>query len=400
MPHSAAPFPHPAPGTNRIARTTPRARAAFARVALAGVAFARVVIAGVAFAGAGLLGGCLERTQPTVENGARPVQAVRVVLAPQGESRQYPGIVRPRHEADIGFRAGGRIVSRSVDAGAHVTQGQELARLDPADLLLAMRAAEADLAAAQATLTMTLSDAQRSRTLTSQGWNAAAADEVKQAAAKSAIQKVASANAALSLARNKLDYAVLRAPAAGTVTAALVDPGTVVAEGQPVLRVAEAGALEAEVALPESMLPDAAREGASVSLWARPDIRIAARLRELSPTADPRLRTYTARYTLADPPDWIAIGMTATVQLASGGGAPVANLPSAAISDRGDGPMVWVVDPQSGTITARRVGLMGLRQDHTLVSGLKDGELVVGMGVQKLDPAARVRVADIRPITE
>jgi hypothetical protein len=34
------------------------------------------------------------------------------------------------------------------------------------------------------------------------------------------------------------------------------------------------------------------------------------------------------------------------------------------------------------------------------VSGLSDGDMVVALGVQKLDPAARVRVADIRPATE
>lgn len=347
-----------------------------------------------------LLGACLERSQPSVENTVRPIQAVRVVLAPAEESRQVSGVIKPRHEADIGFRAGGRMVVRLVDAGSRVKAGQELARLDPADLQLAVRAAEADLAASEAMLVQTTSDAQRSRTLTNQGWNAAATDEVKQATAKSAIQKVASANAGLSLARNRLDYAVLRAPYDGVVTAAVSDPGTVVAEGQPVMRIAEAGTLEAEVPLPEAMLPEANRSGTTVTLWARPDARIHAKLRELSPTADPRLRTYTARYALVDAPAWLAIGMTATVTLSSGKPDLVAAIPSAALSDRGDGPIVWIVDPRSGMLSTRRVQITGLRQDRTLVTGLQAGELVVGMGVQKLDPAARVRVADIRPLVE
>jgi hypothetical protein len=42
----------------------------------------------------------------------RPVQAVRVSLAPASESRSLAGIVRPRHEADIGFRVGGRLIAR------------------------------------------------------------------------------------------------------------------------------------------------------------------------------------------------------------------------------------------------------------------------------------------------
>ncbi|HEX3350572.1 MAG TPA: efflux RND transporter periplasmic adaptor subunit [Acetobacteraceae bacterium] len=347
-----------------------------------------------------LLGACFERTQPTVEIVPRPVQALRVALAPEHADRVYAGVIQPRREADIGFRAGGRVTERLVDMGARVIAGQELARLDPVDLALAVHSAEADLAAAEANLVQTQSDAMRSHTLAGQGWQAAETDEVKQAAARIAIQKVASTQAALTLARNKQDYATLRAPADGVVTAALADPGTVVTEGQPVLRIAETGVLEAAIALPEAALPLAGKPGASVTFWARPDTRLSAKLRELSPVADPKLRTYAARYTLPDAPAWLAIGMTATVHLADGNASPVAMLPAAALLDRGNGPMVWVIDPATNRLRVQPVALIGMRQDRAIVGGLSDGALVVGMGVQKLDPDAAVRVADIRPATE
>src|SRR5271165_5883369 len=97
-----------------------------------------------------VLAACFERAQPSVENAVRPVQAVRVVLASDSESRAFAGTIRPRHEADVGFRAAGRMLSRDVDMGARVTAGQVLARLDPNDLALAVRSAEADLASAEA----------------------------------------------------------------------------------------------------------------------------------------------------------------------------------------------------------------------------------------------------------
>ena len=78
-----------------------------------------------------LLGGCFERTVAKVDDVVRPVQVLRVVLAPADAARGYAGTIRPRREADIGFRAGGRIIAREVDLGAHVTAGQVLARLDP-----------------------------------------------------------------------------------------------------------------------------------------------------------------------------------------------------------------------------------------------------------------------------
>jgi RND family efflux transporter MFP subunit len=329
----------------------------------------------------------------------RPVQAVRVVIAADTDSQSFAGTIRPRREAELGFRAAGRMASREVDVGARVHAGQVLARLDPSDLALSLRGAEADLAAAEAVCVQAQADAARSAALREKGWVSAAADEAKQAAARSDAERVNSARAVLAQARNKLDYADLRAPADGVVTAAIADPGTVVAEGQAVLRLAEAGDPEAEVALPEQALPDAARPGASVSLWARPDLKLRATLRELSPSADGKLRTYVARYTIADAPPWLALGMSATLHLPGAASDPVATLPAAAVIDRGQGPMVWTVG-DAGALAARPIQVRRLQQDRVVVTGLRDGDLVVALGVQKLDPGARVRVADIRPATE
>jgi multidrug efflux system membrane fusion protein len=346
-----------------------------------------------------LLGGCFERTQASVDTAPRPVQVVRVALADDTEARAYAGTIRPRHEADIGFRAGGRILSREVDVGARVTAGQILARLDSTDLSLAVRSAEADLSAAEAQAVQAVADATRSAKLRADGWVSAAADEMKQAAARAATERVASARAALALARNRLDYAALRSPGDGVIIAVLRDRGSVVAEGEPVLRLAETGPLEIEVHLPEQTLPDAALPGATATLWARPDHPIAAHLREIAPAADGRLRTYTARYVLDDAPDWIALGMTATLRLPSPTGERVAILPAAALLDRGDGPMVWTVTPDGG-LAAHKVALIRIERGRAVVVGLTDGEQVVALGAQKLDPAARVRIADIRPGTE
>jgi RND family efflux transporter MFP subunit len=345
------------------------------------------------------LGACFERTQASVEDAIRPVQVVRVALTDDATERLYAGVVRPRREADVAFRAGGRIATREVDVGAHVTAGQVLARLDPADLTLAVRSAEADLASATAQAEQATADSARSTKLRAQGWVAAAGDEQKQAAARAAVERVASTRAALALARNKLAYAELRAPADGLVTAVVRDRGTVVGESDTVLRLAEAGPPEAEVQLPEQALPDAARPGATVTLWAQPDAPIPATLRELAPAADGKLRTYTARYVLSAAPAWVALGMTATLHLPGAHAQRLATLPAAALIDRGQGPMVWTVQ-DGGTLAAHPVELRRLEQDRVVVAGLAGGEQVVAVGGQKLDPAARVRVADTRPATE
>ncbi|MCC6719079.1 MAG: efflux RND transporter periplasmic adaptor subunit [Acetobacteraceae bacterium] len=337
------------------------------------------------------LGGCFERAEATVDHPVRPVLATVVQPAQEEAPRRYPGVIRPRREADVGFRAAGRIVAREVDVGARVTAGQALARLDDADIALGVRAAEADLASAEAQAALATAEAGRSRTLAAGGWASAAADDQRQAAARSAKQRVLAARAARALARNRLEHAVLRAPVDGVVTAVLADRGTVVDEGQPVLRLADARGLEVEVQLPETALGDARRAAAEVSLWADPDATIPAHLRELAAAATPGLRLYAARFTLAAPPAWLAIGMSATVSLRATVPEGLASVPAAALVDRGQGAMVWVI--AGDAVVARPVQIMSLGRDHAVVSGVAPGATIVALGGHKLDPAARVRIA-------
>jgi hypothetical protein len=54
-------------------------------------------------------------------------------------------------------------------------------------------------------------------------------------------------------------------------------------------------------------------------------------------------RTYAARFTIDDPDDTVALGMTATVTLSRARDSLFAKLPLAAILNRGNGPSVYIV---------------------------------------------------------
>jgi len=325
----------------------------------------------------------------------RPVQVAEVVLAPAASAVAYTGTVRARHEVDLGFRAGGRIAERLVEVGESVVAGQPLARLDPADLALALRSAEADLASAEAQSRQAANDAARSRALLAAGHVAAAFDDQRQATARATAERVASARAALALAQNRLSYATLVAPKAGVVTAMLAEAGQVVTEGMAVLRLADPSARELVVRVPEAGLAALRDQQASVRFWARPEAALHATLREVSPQADAALRTWTARFAMPDAPDWVALGMTGTVRLVREE-APVATLPLAALHDRGRGPMVWRVLPD-GRIEAVPVRVRSLGEEVVQVSGpLDPGQQVVAIGPQLLDPDSRVRVVSTR----
>src|SRR5438105_3873593 len=281
---------------------------------------------------------------PAGSEPERPVQVQRVTFQSNGASHEFVGVVRARHETDLAFRVAGKITVRMVSVGDRVRAGDVIARLDRQDFQLQVESAQAEFSAATSNLTQASADEQRYATLKARGYAAIADYDRKKAAKDEAEGRLERAQRALDLARNQLGYAALAADADGVITATLAEPGQVVAVGQPVVRLARHGEMEAVVALPETWLGEARESRATVGLWSGPQRQFAARLRELSPQADPMTRTYAARFTIEQPDDAVALGMTATVTLSHAADAPVAKLPLSAILNRGTGPSVYVVD--------------------------------------------------------
>jgi len=195
-------------------------------------------------------------------------------------------------------------------------------------------------------------------------------------------------------------HAVLRAASPGVVTTLLAEAGQVVAEGQPVLRLANPAERELVVQVPETTLAGLAPgDVATAAFWSRPEeAPMPVRLRELSPQAETALRTYAARFSLPEgAPDWVALGMTGTVRFAAAAeAAPVATLPLSALHDRGQGPMVWKVE--GGRLRAVPVEVVALGEVTATLRapGLAPGDRVVALGPQLLDPAQPVRVVQTR----
>jgi RND family efflux transporter MFP subunit len=343
-----------------------------------------------------LLAACDDHAASATAKPARPVQVQRVAFENENATREFVGVVRARYETDLGFRVAGKMVSRVVNVGDRVHIGDVVARLDPQDLKLQVESAEAEFAAATSSLQQAASDLERYTTLKTRGWTSIADFDRKKAAKDEAEGRLERAKRAVDLAHNQLDYSELKADADGVITATLAEPGQVVAIGQPVVRLAHRGEKEAVVALPETWLAEARSSKATVQLWSAPGRNFTARLRELSPQADAMTRTYAARFTIDNPDDSVALGMTATVTLSLAADVPVARLPLAAILNRGTGPSVYVVD-RSGALQLRPVKVASFTEDTALVtSGVSSGDRIVKLGVQKLDGGERVRAIDER----
>lgn len=323
----------------------------------------------------------------------RPVRTMTATLAPLDEPTRYAAVIKPRVEADLGFRVAGKVTARLVEVGARVTAGQPLATLDPADLQLQARAAQAQLASAKADAENARVDYLRYEQLKQGEWTTAQERDRRKTLLDKADAKVREVEASLNVLLNSLQYASLTADGSGVVTATLVEPGQVVTAGQPAVRIARDGELEAVANIPEHRLAALSDQRLTVELWSRPGVAIDARLREVAPEADAAVRTFQVRATLINPPDAAQLGMTATLSAQSRDAAPVVRLPLTALTQYDGKASVWVVEPGENRLSQRPVTVAAyVGDDAVLSAGLQNGERVVTAGTHKLTAGEKVRL--------
>jgi RND family efflux transporter MFP subunit len=323
----------------------------------------------------------------------RPVLLAPVVVGHTADMAVFSGEVKPRHEADLGFRIPGKIVERRVDVGTAVKRGQPLARLDPADTSLQAQAAQAAVAAAQTEHALAQAELRRYEDLFRQRFVSASALDQKQAAMKAAAARLAQAQANLQVSRNQAGYTTLIAPDDGVVTALNAELGQVVVAGQPVMKLAHTDEREVAIAVPEGRIDELKQaQHLAVVLAADPARRYAGRVREISPSVDPVTRTFAVRIAVPQADAALAFGMTANVVAQAPGEGDSALVPLASIYHQPDGkPAVWLYDPGTQQVSLRGVALVAYREDGALVRGLADGKWIVAAGVNKLQPGQVVR---------
>jgi RND family efflux transporter MFP subunit len=345
----------------------------------------------VAVCVAAALAGCSHQPPP------EPLRAVRTVQIRYDKTRdtdRYFGAVQARYEVDQAFRVGGKVMSRKVDVGQKVRQGEVIAVLDDTDYKLAVEAAQQQVAAAQAQARQAQSDRERLNALKVDGSVSPSDDEKAQSNAQTTRATAEAEARKLELARNRLEYTTLRASQDGVVTSVRFEVGQVVAEGQPIVSIAKEQEPEIVVNVPEDRLASFKSSRFKATLMSAPDDSFEVTLRELSPQAASTTRTFRARLKPATPRP-LPLGASATLlvehPIAQSGAAAI---PASAITQDKGQPAVWVVRPAGGepvgTVQLLDVSVHAYRNDEVLVSGPAAGELVVTAGVQKMAPGLKV----------
>lgn len=346
----------------------------------------------------------LSACHPREAAAPAPKPVVALAVHPDGRPpvASLPCQIEARYSNVLSFRVAGKIVDRLVRLGDSVKAGQVVARLDAADARKNVVSAQAQLDAAEHRLVYAKQQLDRDHAQAQENLIAPTQWEQTQDAYASALAQRDSARAQLALAADQLAYTTLTADHAGVITEENADTGQNVTAGQAVYNLAWSGDVDAVCDAPEHILSAlAVGRPAKVTLPALPGKTFPARVREVSPSADPQSRTYRVKLTLQAADAALRLGMTAVVAFDSvdEASAHVFTLPATALFHDGQRPAVWIVRAGADTLQLRPVTVV--RYDERTISisgGLHDGERVVLQGVHTVSAGERVRaVAPLHP---
>lgn len=354
--------------------------------------------------------------------GSRPpevqVAAARAAGGRTAALLNASGYVTARVRATVAAKITGRVVEVLVDEGMRVEAGQVLARLDESDVRARLAAAVAERDAALAaigelevSLANALRELGRQQELEREGVTTAQSLDAARTLAESlrarlerARKQVASAEAAIGIARQDLDNCVVRAPFAGVAVSKDAQVGEMVSPVSAggsftrtgISTVVDMTSLEIEVDVNESYIARVQPgQRVEATLDAYPDWRIPASVRTVIPTADRQKATVKVRiaFDRLDPRILPDMGVKVAFLAAEEQGeapAAAAVIPRSAVRQDGGSPMVFVL--RDGKVERRAVTLGAARGGEVeVLAGVVPGDRLVVEGPTNLRDGQKVR---------
>jgi RND family efflux transporter MFP subunit len=340
-----------------------------------------ISLAILAAAGPGL-GACSGRGAANTVDPARAVHVTRVQMATLDNTLRVVGLLTPKDEERLSFKAGGLIETIKVEEGQAVKTGQVLALLKQTEIGASVEQARQAAAKAQRDLT-------RAKALLADG--VTTEEQVQDLTTAFDV-----ATAALSGTEFNAAHTRIVAPADGVVLRKLAEANEVVQAGQIVLVLG--GARRGWVVRVGLADRDAVRvhlgDTARIEFDAWPGQSFAGRVSNIASAADTGTGTFTVEVQLDPGGARFAQGLVAKVALRPQGAGEVMVIPVQAVVEANDKEAgVFVLDEAQQIVhrVSIQIGRMNGSRIEVL-SGVAVGAPVVTDGAAFLENGEKVRV--------
>ncbi|MDF1583818.1 MAG: efflux RND transporter periplasmic adaptor subunit [Methyloprofundus sp.] len=317
-----------------------------------------------------------------------PIRTVRVEAVSANTAlmqRRFTGRIDAVSTVDLSFQVPGRLIKLPAKEGVFIAKGSVIAALDQNDFRLAVEQAKAQFDLAKLDLT-------RKRNLLQSG-------SLPKVMLDQAETSYKLTQVALETAQRNQSYTQIIAPFDALLSQRLIDNYTNVGAHQPIVRVQDLTELRVRINIPENMvsLLERASDFKAEGIFKdRPEQRFPLSYREHMTEASSVAQTYEVIFGLSRKEhQQVLPGMTVIVIIsqAESRDAPQLAIPVSAIDyDEQGAARVWVFNPQTETVSARKVILGTIKkQKIPVLSGLQQDEQIVTAGAHLLREGISVR---------
>jgi len=338
---------------------------------------------------------CKEKTEIVEE--IRAIKTITVSEQATEQVRRFSGIVAAVDSSGLSFQVGGQVVSVEVDIGDRVKKDQVLAVLDEEPYQLDQNAAEAELVKAKANVVNTQSEYERQKRVYEQGAGAKSDLDTAEYNYKAARSAVNFQIARLDQAKRNLRKTKLISPYDGTIAWRAVNPNEEVKVGQKVFEINATGALEVQLAVPETTIDRIhIDDPATITFPTLPGETANGRISFIG-SAAVKANAFPVKVELMDPNEKVKPGMTAEANLSMkdenqqpGYLVPLQALLPATEPNQG---YAFVYDPGSSTVKKTAVSSRGTEDKKAIVyEGLAAGDIIAVAGVSFLADGMKVKM--------
>ena len=337
---------------------------------------------------------------------ATPVAVAKVEAREIVSWSEFSGRLEAVDRVEVRSRVAGQIQTVHFREGALVREGAPLFTIDPAPFQAEVERAKADVAAAEARVTLARSDVERGQKMTALATISQRDLDQRQSALRGAEASRQAAEAALRTAELNLGYTEVRAPIAGRVGKIEITPGNLVAAGPgaPVLTrlvsvdpiyasfdADERAVLAAVDTLPgEGDLPSRIDAIPVEMTTTTAGQAVRGKLQYIDPSVDPGTGSVRVRAAFANPGGRLMPGQFARLRMGQAKPEQAVLVSERAVGVDQDKKFVLVVGADDKA--AYREVKLGSSTDglKVVLSGLQPGERIVVNGLQKIRPGALV----------
>jgi RND family efflux transporter MFP subunit len=366
------------------------------RIALAGIALVAiaVVVAGITtrrMADAHL--------SEWTESQALPVVAVAPPDAkPKKASLDLPGRLEAYSQAQMFARVSGYLKELKVDIGTPVKAGQLLAEIDAPDLDQQIMQAEADVAAAQANLTLARGILERGQSLIASGAVSKQVLDQRSADAENRQGLVKSLQANLERLRVLEKYKRITAPFDGLVTARTTDVGALInagSSGGPALFVvSDISKLRGYINVPQNYVPSL-KVGTKAEITV-PEYRgrsFPATVEASAQAVDPTSGTTRMLLLVDNPGGELMTGAYANVRLILPSAESTVSVPASALIFNQNGLRVATIGLDGRVVLKTVTIARDLGKEVELATGLAASDRVITSPPDGIAQGDQVRIA-------